>query len=137
MDGNTVTLEKGFYDVVNLSGNYTDKNNFNVSCALDVIARARRRCFGVVLAPRRNDYLLAERAKARNLCVMRINGNISTWHWSDKLPDSGNQDKPAGVATDGMTVKSRLIIVFRYLPYTPSIHIRTYKSYPLYLLPKI
>ena len=34
------------------------------------------------------------------------NGNISTWHWSDKLPDSGNQDKPAGVATDGMTVNT-------------------------------
>ena len=36
VDGNTVTLEKGFYDVVNLSGNYTDSDgegNYDLTAA--------------------------------------------------------------------------------------------------------
>lgn len=61
------------------------------------------------------------------------NGNISTWHWSDKVSDTGNQDKPAGVATDGMTVNtvSSNKMRLRAMPMTASAPKATDSSYYL------
>lgn len=61
------------------------------------------------------------------------NSDISSWHWSDKLPDTSDQDKPAGVATDGMTVNtvSSERMRLRAMPMTASAPKVTDSSYYL------
>lgn len=62
------------------------------------------------------------------------NSDISSWHWSDKVSDTGDdQDKPAGVATDGMTVNtvSSNKMRLRAMPMTASAPKATDSSYYL------
>lgn len=61
------------------------------------------------------------------------NSDFASWHWADRLPDTSDQDKPAGVPTDGMTVNtvSSNKMRLRAMPMTASAPKATDSSYYL------